>query len=119
MVHVFDQFPRESRLYVAYFAGGGADAAKRDEAVRHVPCYAVVARDAYVPTVHGIRGMQPIVDKHIVASQGWVPGRALPWIGYDYVWSYKPPPELMDILQRTATRTASIDESILWRVNQP
>ena len=119
MVRVFDQLPRDSKLYVAYYSGPGVDATKRDEAVRHVPCYAVVARDAYVPTVHGIRGMQPIVDKHIVAFRQWLPGTALPWSGYDYVWTYKPPPDLTDILLRTATRATSVDDSTLWRINQP
>lgn len=117
MVRVFDQLPREQKIFPAHFVSPGVKAAKLDAAVRHVVCYAVISRDAYVPTTFAIKGQQPIIDKEMIPFHSWVPGGATPWAGYDYVWTYKPPAELLETLSRTATPIASADESTLWSLH--
>jgi hypothetical protein len=117
MVRVFDRLPREQRIFPAQFTSPGAKATKLDEAMKHVACYAVVSRDAYVPLTFAMKGQQPIVDKETIPFGRWAPGAVSPWAGYDYVWTYKPPAQLVDDLSRTATPFASAEESTLWSLH--
>jgi hypothetical protein len=117
MVRVFEQLPRERTIFPADFQGAGVKTAKLDEAVKFVVCYAVISRDAYVPTTFAIEGQQPIVERSMIGFHGWKPGAVSPWAGYDYVWTYKPPAALVETLSRTANPVASADESTLWSLN--
>jgi hypothetical protein len=114
IVRVFDQLPPEQKIYPAYFQGPGVKQTKLDEAMKHAVCDAVVSRNAYVPTTFAIRGQQPIVERNTIGFRSWKPGAVAPWDGYDYVWTYNPPAELVEALSRTAIPIAGADESTLW-----
>jgi hypothetical protein len=83
-----------------------------------VACYAVITRDAFVPSVTAEAAQQPLVAK---AGMRYVPGdlaNAKSWHGYDYVWTYKATPQVLSELARTATRVAGVADSGLWRLEQ-
>ncbi len=119
IVRTFEAVPRGASVYPAFFAAGDFDTAKRDLALRHAACFAVVTRDAYVPTVSAMRAQQPIVQKAGLPFTPWAPGLANPWSGYDFVWTYKPPAELVIALSRAATPVARSGTSQLWRLAKP
>ena len=118
MVRVLDALPRGASLYPVSFAAHDYDTAKRDWAVRHVACYAVITRDAFVPSVTAEAAQQPLVEKD---GMHYIPGdvgHAETWRGYDYVWTYKATPELLSELTRAATRVASAADTSLWRLER-
>ena len=117
IVRVFDQLPREQKVFPAYFESPGVKATKLDQAVKYVLCYAVISHNTYVPTMFAIKGQQPIVSREMIRFHSWKPGAGSLWAGYDYVWTYKPPAQLVDALSRTATPIASAEESTLWSLN--
>lgn len=116
MVRVLQKLPRGANVYPVFFADPDPDTAKRDQALRHVVCYAVITRDAYVPTVSAIPSQQPIVQRGGLPYAAWTPGSAEPWRGYDYVFTYKPPGGLVAELHRQATLVGRSGASGLWRL---
>ena len=115
LVRVFDALPRDSRLYPVFVTGGSADAVKREGELRHVPCYAVLLRDAYVPTLLAIRGQQPVVAKHEEPRYDWRSG-AGDLTGFDYVWAYNLPRAGAANLAKIADEVRRVDESGLWKL---
>jgi hypothetical protein len=117
IARVFDRLPRARKIFPAPFGSLGIRAAKLDQTMKYAVCYAVISRDAYVPTTFAIKGQQPIVERGIDKFHYWAPGAGSPWAGYDYVWTYKPPAELVETLARTAIPIAGADDSTLWFLN--
>jgi hypothetical protein len=116
VVRLFESLPEQVKIYPAFFpSDSDVESAKLDHALEHVVCYAVVFRNAYVPTVFAQRGQQPLVDTTRPAFRVWTPGRGDPMRGYEYVWTYNPPRELTAQLEHGATLIARSDESSLWR----
>ena len=118
MVRLFDNVPRGARLYPVTYAAEDFDTAKRDWALRHVVCYAVLTRDAYVPTVTAEPSQQPLVRIGGLAYVDWTPGHGEVWRGYDYVWTYKAPRTLVSELGREAIPIATAAGSTLWRLQR-
>jgi len=117
LVGVFDGLPRQSKVYPVFVTAAGADAAKRQSAFKHVPCYAVLTRDAYVPTMLAVRGQQPVVAKHDMPRYDWHSGTG-DLHEFDYVWTYDLPTEGAANLAKIADRIATANESALWRLRK-
>lgn len=116
IVASFAKLPRGSTLYPAFFKTNGIDATKREHGLEHVACYAVITRDAYVPSVFAISGQQPLMSKDPQPFHSWEEKSFRPK-DYQYMWAYKPPPELQHWLKSSKTLVANEGASTLWKLN--
>lgn len=63
IVQSFDKLPRQATLYPAFFDSGGVNAVKQSRGLASLACYAVITRDAFVPSVFALSGQQPLIFK--------------------------------------------------------
>ncbi len=115
IVRTFDKLPRSATLYPAFFKGAGIDAQKHNHGLEHVACYAVITRDAFVPSVFALSGQQPLVLKgphpfHVWERKSFNPNQ------YEYMWAFKPPQELRNWLSSSASLIAQEGDSTLWKL---
>lgn len=117
LVRIFGVLPRESKVFPIFVTAEGADAEKAQSAYKHVACYAVLASDAYVPSLLAIRGQQPVIARHDTPHYDWRSGTG-DLHGFDYVWTFDLPSRGAANLSKIADRVAAVNESELWRLRR-
>jgi hypothetical protein len=114
VVRTFQTLPTQATIYPAFFAAGGVDEIKVDHVFEHAVSYAVIMRDAYVPTTFAFPGQQPLRSRVNHPYHDWQTGHEDVMCGYDFIWTYKAPDSLRRYLDTRAYRVAATDESVLW-----
>jgi hypothetical protein len=114
VVQTFKALPRNATLYPAFYNLGSVDMVKQHHGLEHLACYAVMTRDAFVPTVFAQQGQQPLVMQpkysyHVWDEQGYATRE------YDYLWAYQPPPKLVQWLWRSKLMDSYLDSSV-WKL---
>jgi hypothetical protein len=95
---------------------------KTERVFFHTPLYAVITRQAYVPSLFAIRGQQPLVwrtppDYRQPDATGRNAERWMKLLGdYEYVWTYAAPPSIKQELNAIAIPVGVADNSVLWKL---
>ncbi|MFN7996841.1 MAG: hypothetical protein U0Q18_24720 [Bryobacteraceae bacterium] len=115
VVSEFRALPRGARVYPVFRASDDVQVGKMDRSFQSIVCYAVIAKDAYVPVVFAQRGQQPLIDND-ESYRVWSPQNST-FDGYDYVWAYRPSLQLVYGLAKSgADVIGTYAESCLWRL---
>lgn len=115
ILRMFDKLPRDAAVYPAFFNKGDMNAMKQNRGLEHLACYAVITRDAFVPSVFALTGQQPLVFKGLHRFHVWDKSNFNP-NEYGYMWAFEPPRELRDWLNRSAILVAKEGDSTLWKL---
>lgn len=115
IVQSFNKLPRGASLYPAFFHSEDRDIEKQHHGLEHVACYAVITRDAFVPSVFALRGQQPLILNGSHPFQVWDKKTFNP-NEYQYLWAFNPPQELRSWLDGAAILVSKDGDSTLWRL---
>ena len=129
-VHVehLKQLPSGTTIYPLFVLPNDRQDAKVARSLDHVVHYATIYREAVVPTLLAVQGLQPLLfrawpgyaapsqrhaEEWVQFSDQWMPLLA----NYDYVWAHCLDERMEELLRQRFTKIGESDAFTLWRVN--
>jgi len=106
-----DGLPRGASIYV--LQPDAAATAKLDRGYFHIIQFWTLSHKAVLSSLFALPGQQPLVSRQ-PRCEG--PAWAECFAGYDFVWTYDPPPAIRQVLLGMATPAAAWEKVTLWRV---
>ncbi|MBA3973602.1 MAG: hypothetical protein C0504_05195 [Candidatus Solibacter sp.] len=120
------ELPAGAKLYpISWFTGDAAQA-KREQHLSHLPHYATIGKQVYVPTLLAVRGQQPIALRNPPWYRSVRPGTAAaaaPWqsiLGnYGFVWTFGVTADYDALLGARCELIGARGKGRLYRVRSP